>query len=554
MKKLRAFAWSILLLSAMASCGKKSNTQGRYIPEDAGVAVIVNGKTLCEKLPWELVRQNSTLAEVLKDSSVTAEVRKLLEEPEKTGIDIHEDFAFFLIKDSLNSYVCMSGKVKDEAAFRKTGEQLTGSPAPAGGNARTFIMKDRISIGWDKKEFILAVHTPELSETYRSNLMSPDTSEVIKAKFTPVDNAQSVCRQLFELPEVASMAKSAKFSKLMEEPGDIHFWLNNEVMSRNKGMDAAAMLFNLDKLYEGSIATSTVQFENGSIKINNHSYSGPDMTKIFKRYSGSHVNEDLVKSIPGKEVQGVLAISFNPKALLELMKLFGLDGYMNIATSRLGFKVDDFIKANKGDILFAVSDLQNKPDTAVTNLGEGSMTSISRAKGNYFFATTIADKDAFHKMTDGLRKMMSSGLGGMNEGVVTASNEKMFVMSNGGANTENFLKGAIQSPDFLPSISGAPIGGFLNLHSVVSAMQPDANADSSDKALHTLMLNMWDKISLKGGAMDDDAMTQEIVIGLLNKQENSLKQLNRFSSELSKIKKELDRKREALMHSFDDMP
>jgi hypothetical protein len=278
------------------------------------------------------------------------------------------------------------------------------------------------------------------------------------------------------------------------------------------------------------------------------------MTKIFKRYSGSHVSEDLVKSIPGKEVQGALAISFNPKALLELMKLFGLDGYMNIATSRLGFKVDDFIKANKGDILFAVSDLHNKIDTSVTALGEGSVTSITKAEGNYFFATTIGDKGSFNKMSDALKKMMSSGLGGMDQGLVTGSNEKVFVLTNNGANKENFLKGPIQSPDFLASISGAPIGGYLNLHSVVNAMQPDANADSSDKALHALMLNMWDKVSLKGGAMDDDAMTQEIVIGLLNKQENSLKQINRFSSELSNIKKEQDKKREALLHSFDDMP
>jgi hypothetical protein len=554
MKKLRTFVWAVLLVSVFASCGKKSNTQGRYIPEDAALAVIVNGKNLCEKLPWNEVKQNQLLNDLLKDSTLAKEARMLLDDPEKTGIDIHNDMAFFLIKDSVNSYLCLSGKVKEEATFRKTAEQLTGGPAPSGGNARTFVKKDRISIGWDKNEFILAAHVPEISKLNQRDLLNPDTTDIIPAKFTPVDNAQSICRQLFELPEVASMAKSAKFSKLMEEPGDIHFWLNNEVMNRNNGLDAAAMLFNLDKLYEGSITTSALLFENGSIRINNHGYSGAEMTKIFKRYSGSHVSEDLVKSIPGKEVQGALAISFNPKALLELMKLFGLDGYMNIATSRLGFKVDDFIKANKGDILFAVSDLHNKIDTSVTALGEGSVTSITKAEGNYFFATTIGDKGSFNKMSDALKKMMSSGLGGMDQGLVTGSNEKVFVLTNNGANKENFLKGPIQSPDFLASISGAPIGGYLNLHSVVNAMQPDANADSSDKALHALMLNMWDKVSLKGGAMDDDAMTQEIVIGLLNKQENSLKQINRFSSELSNIKKEQDKKREALLHSFDDMP
>jgi hypothetical protein len=552
MKNVRVLAWSLLILAAMASCGKKSNTQGRYIPEDAALAVVVNGKTLCEKLPWSEVKQNEALEELFKDSTIGAEARKLLDDPEKTGIDIHNDFAFFLIKDSVNSYVCLSGKVKDEAAFRNTSGQMTGGPAPSGGNARTFVKKDRLSIGWDKNEFIMAVHAPELGRNQTRDLMNPDTSQVLPAKFTPVDNAQSVCRQLFDMPEVASMAKSAKFTKLMEEPGDIHFWLNNEVMMREEGLNAASMLFNLDKLYEGSITTSSVQFENGNIRIKNNGYSGADLTKIFKRFSGSKASEDLLKSIPGKEIQGALAISFNPKALLELMKLFGLDGYMNIATSKLGFKVDDFIKANKGDILFAVSDLHNKIDTAVTAQGEGSVTSITRAEGNYFFAANIGDKGAFTKMSDALKKMMSSGLGGMEKGVVTGSDEKVFVMTNNGANKENFLKGPIQSPDFLASISGAPIGGYLNLHSIINAMQPDANADSSDRALHALMLNMWDKVTLRGGDMEGDAMTQELVVSLMNKQENSLKQLNRFTAELSKNKKEQDKKREALMRSFDE--
>jgi Fe2+ transport system protein B len=83
-------------------------------------------------------------------------------------------------------------------------------------------------------------------------------------------------------------------------------------------------------------------------------------------------------------------------------------------------------------------------------------------------------------------------------------------------------------------------------------MQPDANADSSDRALHALMLNMWDKVTLRGGDMEGDAMTQELVVSLMNKQENSLKQLNRFTAELSKNKKEQDKKREALMRSFDE--
>ena len=41
------------------------------------------------------------------------------------------------------------------------------------------------------------------------------------------------------------------------------------------------------------------------------------------------------------------------------MKLAGLDGFANMGTAYLGFNVDDFIKANKGDIMFCLSDIKS---------------------------------------------------------------------------------------------------------------------------------------------------------------------------------------------------
>ena len=37
-----------------------------------------------------------------------------------------------------------------------------------------------------------------------------------------------------------------------------------------------------------------------------------------------------------------------------------MDGMLNLLTDKIGFNLDDFVKANKGDLMLAVTDLTAK--------------------------------------------------------------------------------------------------------------------------------------------------------------------------------------------------
>ena len=125
MKKL---FYSLLLLigSAMlfTSCSS-SNDQGKLVPGDAALVVVIKGKNLMEKLPWSEIKQNPAIQELLGDSSTPSEARLILENPENSGIDINNDLVIFLKNDSSTSaYLAFEGKLKDAAKFKAFNETM----------------------------------------------------------------------------------------------------------------------------------------------------------------------------------------------------------------------------------------------------------------------------------------------------------------------------------------------------------------------------------------------------------------------------------------------
>ena len=97
MHHVKRFAIIVTGLVMMASC-KKTNTQGRMIPNTAAIVLHINGSSLSEKLPWTAIKDNPLFNELYDDSSVAAIMKKLLDNPENSGIDIKKDMLFFTQK------------------------------------------------------------------------------------------------------------------------------------------------------------------------------------------------------------------------------------------------------------------------------------------------------------------------------------------------------------------------------------------------------------------------------------------------------------------------
>jgi len=80
---LFVFAASLFVVS----CSKKSNVEGKNIPANASIVVLVNGESISAKLPWEEVKQNELFKLVALDSTMSSIAKSALDNPENTGID-----------------------------------------------------------------------------------------------------------------------------------------------------------------------------------------------------------------------------------------------------------------------------------------------------------------------------------------------------------------------------------------------------------------------------------------------------------------------------------
>ena len=213
-----------------------------------------------------------------------------------------------------------------------------------------------------------------------------------------------------------------------------------------------------------------------------------------------------------------------------------------MGTAQMGFNLDDVIKANKGDFLFAVTDINED-----TLKGKG---------GNFIFASAIGDKPSFNKLIDAGRKVEAS----MRQADPTPpnyaynTNDKYFVFTNNKAATDAYLAGtANTSFPFMDKISGGPMGGFVNFQYIFTAMQPKATADSTDKAMYDASVKMWDNFFINGGNFKDGGITQHWEVNLMDKNTSSLKQLNNYSSIMGMLSEKKKLKETEAWKNSEDM-
>ncbi len=526
-KRLLSLAATFLLAVILfSSCkSKKENKQGRYIPETAGVVLHVNGESLTSKLSWEDIKQNEWFKELYKDTTKSAFAKSILDNPENSGVNMKGDLMIFMVKDSTGSYSGVEGAILDEAKFKKMLAETSKDGKETTKDGYTYYTNDKASIAYNKERFVASMETGDFN--YMQTPMAYDTMGDTKPANIKKDMS-AVTAQLLALTEDKSLAKNEKFSELMANKGDAHFWFNAKGFASGMNMvTGMAAMANLSKLYDGAYTTATLNFENGKINVDAKSYGGKEITDLYKKYNGSDFSKEMVKNIPSQNLAGLFIFNFKPEGIKEFLKLLNMDGLANLGAGQIGFNLDDFIKANKGDVLIAVTDIKNDS----TGFGTDA---------NFIFATSIGDKASFNKLIDAGKKVGGPMMGAnpMAEKIAYNVNEKYFAIGNNKAGIDTYLAGTANSSfSFLDKISGGPFGGYVNFQYIIGANKPKADADSFKIASYDATLKMWDNMLISGGNFKDDAISQHWEINLIDKNTNSLKQLNTYAGTMSAINK-----------------
>jgi hypothetical protein len=543
MKSLLRFTLILFMAAFLFSSCSKKNEEGKMIPKDAMFVLHLDTKSLRQKLPWDDIKQSNwyhtLLQEFQKENGNTNEgIKKIFENPENTGIDLDGGLVLFAQKESGNDHdAIVEGLVKDAKNFEQFNKYIDSSSViKTDGDLKMLTLHRNCVVAWNDKHFVYAINPHSAASSFTG---LTDSSQNNMAPL--VDNAvalSQVCKNLFSLKSDSSLADNEKFTDLIKESGEVHTWINAEQITKNSsglGMLGMLGMLKLDVFLKDNISTYTVSFDNGKISIKQKGYAGKEFSDFLQKYSGDNINSDMLKNIPSQDVTGVFAMNFKPEGLKELIKLTGMDGMLNGQISQMGFNLDDFVKDNKGDIMFTVTDFKMKKDSFSYKDENGnttSSTSFSRPDANYLFSVAIGNKPSFQKLVEAGKKIGNEMR--TDTSVSFGQNDKLFAISNHQSFVNQYLAGSSNKFDFIDKLTGHPIAFYIDIHKILSVLSGEKK-DPNDELIMNESLKLWNNISYTGGEFKQGGMTGTIEINFVDQNTNSLKQLNHYFDEIAKV-------------------
>jgi hypothetical protein len=427
--------------------------------------------------------------------------------------------------------------VKDATAFETTINKMAEDRKIKKDGNLNYAGDEEGCITWNTDRFIAVFYVENFQES--GNRFGGRTRSNITA-----DSILNHAKELYSIKKSNSLGNDSRFASLLNEKGDMHFWINAGSLIQGSIPEDIGSLFKASTLLEGNIAGYTLNFDNGKITASAKSWYNKELGEFMKKYKPGNINTDMLKRISGKNVAVVIAMNYPPEGLKEFLKLLGVDGIVNGFMGKIGFSIDDFVKANKGDLLFAVSDFSVQDKTIHYGPGgdQDYTYTTSKPDAKILFATSINDKPSFDKMVDILKNEI--GKEGQTEEldkIKYTVKDNWFVAGNAQESIDGFAAGNKTDHSFISKISGHPIGAYIDLQKILGSIQTKEaegfkNVLSGDGKI-------WDNIIFYGGEMKDGATTGYFEINMIDKNTNSLKQLNNFITTVAKTAREASEKR-----------
>lgn len=518
--KFAPLAAIVLLAVFFTSCSDKSNIP---VPVDAGFVFHINGKSLNEKLSWDEVKQSEWYKmayEEVKDDLA----KKILDNPENSGIDIKSDAYFFVRSGGGGTYTAFTCSIKDEKAFGEFISKVTEGETPKKDGNISMIAKGGSVISWSKDRFAAVMNAPDANPAAGAFDMDGG-----RRKSYNEDSLIVFAKNIYSIKGKKSIGSNSKFSSLMKENGDAHLWVNAGAMYGNS-MPAMLAITKVSLLFEGNVSAATINFENGKIVLDAKNYYNKELAALYKKYSMKDIDPAIFKKIPSGDVAAVIGMNYPPEGLKEFVGLLGVDGLLNMFLAKENFSIDDFIKANKGDILLAVSDFKMQKQTMTID-GDTYNYSQEKPEAKILFGASINDRASFDKMLNLFNKKIAEE-GGMAAEEMTkkipyAIKDNWFLAGSDSAYLNSFGAASTDHP-FISKVSGHPLAGFIDIQKFINGSRPVM--DSAGTLIADQAVKVWENIIFYGGEYKGDATISHAEINFVDKNTNSLKQLNNFIS------------------------
>ena len=474
----------------MAACGKKAPSYTQYIPKESGYVVAMDIKSMVEKLEKDSLSVENML-EVLKDSSDPSKYGKAIEiwnQFKDAGLDFENKIYLAAPSVDMNSgnvNIQVVAGLKDEKKLQQFIAKTHDAPKVTTEGEISYVTIDGMVVGWNKEVvMILGGHTaPHMNDMYPGG----DTSVSAPAPAPMPGGNPTVLADLkkyFALKKDQSIASLDIFTDLVAQKGDISVFTNSSGLTGSQANPALTMMPKVKELLEGIYSTSILDFENGKVVMKTQTFVGPKLADILKKYAGPTVDMNLVDIYPSNNVGGVVAFSFKPELIPEMLRQAGVDALADGFLSQQGLTTADIIKAFKGDFAIVFSDF-GMTKKEKKNMENGARYTSWEPSGKLVVAIRIGDKAAFEKLLtlstkSGMMLRNGNRLIPARNGVADTSSSMfiglendLLVVSNDNAVYDAYIakKGKIAiSDDARNIIKGSSAAFFMDAQNILNAI------------------------------------------------------------------------------------
>jgi hypothetical protein len=488
---------SFLLISCENSKSKELN-----VPKEASMVVYLDGASITSKADWKDLLQADWFRrqkQMTKDSFD----KQLLEDPEKSGVDLKSDFIYFMHKRDFITYSVFQGNLKSSSDFEKLLQQKNPGKKIEDVGAFNFMHVDNSGlVSWTSSKFI-----------YISGLQLMNANTAVG-----IDSLKAYASALYDLKKEASIESNEKYAALLKETGDIHFWTNSADALSDVQFGPTPVIA-ASAMMQGNITAGTINFENGRIVAKTKQYLNPTLSKLIERYNAKPLTADLLNHVsPGASI--VIAMNYHPQLIKDFLKISATESTADQALEDYDLTFDQLLTSTKGEILITASELGPQQGS-----DEESEDDIFPFGGKLLFAASLNNDSAFKKVEALIKQPFP--------GAATRIQNNWFLVGNSTATIDQFFA-SNNNTAVIQKLSGHPVGIYFDIQKGLEQWNVHGFDSSLLKQIE-ISKKFWRDVVSTGGDFTNSALIFETTVNLADQSTNSLKQLAKYSMEMSAL-------------------
>jgi hypothetical protein len=511
---------SLAAVLLLASC-KNDNKSDLAIPKNAAVVFHIDPQSLSSKLSWEDIKKTTWFKDAYSQNKDSF-AKKMMDNPEASGVDMDKDLAFFVQKRGSGGYTVFEGGIKDEKAFGAMLQKAEEDGKTQKDGEWNVMKTSRTVTVWNDSKFAVINDQPMGN---MNPMMNDGMSEPVHYS---ADSLAIFAKRLMA-GEEESLFEDDRFAGIMDEKADMHFWINSSEMYAD--MAGMMSMMKMGALMKDNAAGGTINFEDGKITSRMKQFYGDEMQKAMADWKFKDIDPAVLDRIPSQNVIGVFAMNMDPMGLKELFKTMGIDGMANMFLARQNLSLEEILGATKGQFVMALTDLQMKDTTlsfGTDDSGQVSTYTTTQPDMSFLFAADVAKKPTFEKLLN-LAKEQSAEMP-----FTYQLNNDWFVAGNKPDAVAAFAAGNKTSHAFTDKLKGTYCGFYLDVQRL---LKTNFTKEPMGQSMLSEAAAVWQDVIMTCDKYKDGVATAEITINFVDKKTNSLKQINQFIEKMNAAQK-----------------